>query len=289
MINIDINREFGSIMIVVPHEDDELLMTAGIIKNALENGVDVKVLLATNGDYSCKDYSIGRQRIRESIEGLKLLGLDNENLIILGYADTGMSKDKSFLWNLYKENDKNKILESSCSNETYSLKDHKEYHLKEFDEHSKYTRKNFHDDLKGVIEKYRPRNIFTTSEFDTHGDHSALYYFLVEVLKELRKIDAYEPNLYSGIVHSCDGDENWPIVTDEVSELTCPKLLDKTSTFKWSEALSFNVPENMKSNDYNKNLKWQSISKHKTALKPDAIKFLYSFVKKNEVFWKINW
>lgn len=289
MKNVNIDKEFGSIMVIVPHEDDELLMTAGIIRNALENGLDVKVVLATNGDCGCKDYFIGRQRISESIEGLKLLGLQSENLIVLGYADTGMPKEKSFLWNLYEEKGENKILESSCSNETYSLEDHKEYHFKHFNEHGKYTRKNFHDDLKMLIDEYRPKNIFTTSEFDTHGDHSALYYFLIEVLKEIRKKDNYEPNLYSGIVHSCDGDENWPVITEEVSELTCPKLLEKTSNLKWSEALSFIVPKEMQSNYCEENLKWKSISKHKTALKPDAIEFLYSFVKKNEVFWKINW
>lgn len=39
MKNINIDKDFGSIMIIVPHEDDELLMTGGIIKNALESGV----------------------------------------------------------------------------------------------------------------------------------------------------------------------------------------------------------------------------------------------------------
>ena len=200
-----------------------------------------------------------------------------------------MPKEESFLWNLYEEKDENKILESSCSEETYSLENHKEYHFKNFNEHSKYTRKNFHDDLLGVIEKYMPKNIFTTSEFDTHGDHSGLYYFVVEILKELREKNNYEPNLYSGIVHSCDGDENWPIITEEVSEFTCPKLLEETSNLKWSEALSFIVPKEMQCNNLKENLKREAISKHRTALKPDAIEFLYSFVKKNEVFWKIKW
>ncbi len=68
-----------------------------------------------------------------------------------------MPKEESFLWNLYEEKDENKILESSCSEETYSLENHKEYHFKNFNEHSKYTRKNFHDDLLGVIEKYMPK------------------------------------------------------------------------------------------------------------------------------------
>mgnify|MGYP000488431358 FL=1 len=70
--------------------------------------------MATNGDYDCKDFYVGRARISESIEGLELLGLQSENLIVLGYADTGMPKEESFIWNLYEEKDENKILESSC-------------------------------------------------------------------------------------------------------------------------------------------------------------------------------
>ncbi len=90
----------------------------------------MKVVMATNGDYDCKDFSVGRARISESIEGLELLGLQSENLIVLGYADTGMPKEESFYGIFMKRRDENKILESSCSEETYSLENHKEYHFK---------------------------------------------------------------------------------------------------------------------------------------------------------------
>lgn len=110
MKNINIDKDFGSIMIIVPHEDDELLMTGGIIKNAIESGVDVNVVMATNGDYDCKDFSIGRARISESIEGLELLGLKSENLIVLGYADTVMMKKRYFHPSLHKDSIKNFLL-----------------------------------------------------------------------------------------------------------------------------------------------------------------------------------
>ena len=31
-----IQKDFGNIVIVVPHEDDEILMSAGVIRNAVE-------------------------------------------------------------------------------------------------------------------------------------------------------------------------------------------------------------------------------------------------------------
>ena len=66
-MRLEINEKIKSIMIVVPHQDDEILMTAGVIRRAVEAGVACTVLMATNGDYGCKDFSKGYARLRESI------------------------------------------------------------------------------------------------------------------------------------------------------------------------------------------------------------------------------
>ncbi|MGG5461155.1 PIG-L deacetylase family protein [Clostridium sp. B9] len=288
MIDKHIDESFGSIMIIVPHEDDELLMTAGVIKSALNSGLDVKVVLATNGDYGASDFSIGRTRMKESLDGLTLLGLDRENVIFLGYADTGMPKEESFIGRLYEESDINRIIPSGCSEKTYSLEDGNTYHFKNFSEEGSYCRKDFLGDLEGVIKEYKPMNIFTTSQFDNHGDHSYLYLFVVDVLRELKE-EGIKIDLYSGIVHSFDGDENWPIITENIERFTVPKSLEETSNLKREECLSFRVPMEMQSNINHLNLKWNVINQHKTALKPDAIEFLFSFVKMDEVFWKIDY
>ena len=47
----EIGEGFGSIMVLVPHEDDEILMCAGIMENAVRYGVKLTVVIATNGDY----------------------------------------------------------------------------------------------------------------------------------------------------------------------------------------------------------------------------------------------
>ena len=48
------------------------------------------------------------------------------------------------------------------------------------------------------------------------------------------------------------------------------------------------VPDDMQENDLTKNRKAIALSQHKNALKDDAVEFLYSFVKADEVFWKIT-
>lgn len=280
-----IDKSFGSIMVLVPHQDDEILMCAGIIEKAVRMGLDVKIVMVTNGDYGSSDYSIGRVRLRESIEGLEVLGLSRENCVILGYADTGMPREESFLWNLYQA-EEDKIWKSHCSDRTYGLEEQEEFHYTVFGEHALYTRANCMADLKKVLEKYKPDNIFTTSEEDIHGDHSGLFLMVREIVRELQSGD-YRPALYSGIVHSKAGDENWPMRTKEITPLDCPKDFDTFGVLKWEDRVVFEVPQDMKLLDLKCNKKAEALSKHVTALKPDAVDFLYSFVKADEIFWRI--
>lgn len=280
-----IDQDFGSIMIMVPHQDDEVLMCAGIIANAVRNHLNVMVVMVTNGDYGSTDKTIGQLRLEETISGMKVLGLSEEHLVILGYPDTGMPEADSFLYRLYHEDIPDKVHPSPCSDCTYGLLRKPDFHFMEYGEHALYTRGNCYGDIKGVIEKYRPDNIFTTSEEDTHGDHSGLFLWIEDILKELKK-EGYQPNLYSGIVHSKAGDENWPLRRNAMEELTCPPSFDKSCGLGWENRISFAVPDEMLTENLTVNLKAQALSKHVTALKPDAVEFLYSFIKADELFWK---
>lgn len=283
-----IDENFGSIMIIVPHQDDELLMSAGIVKKAVSQKLNIVVVMVTNGDYESTDYSIGRMRLKETLEGMEYLGLCSEQVIFLGYADTGMVKEESFLWKLYQEEDKDKILESHCSKETYGLEDKTDFHTACYKTPGTYCRRNFYGDLKRVIQEIQPENIFTTSECDIHGDHSGLYLFVKDVLEELKDEVEYEPQLYSGMVHSMEGDDKWPLRAEQIETFTCPKGFEEASGLKWEERISFPVPKEMKIEDRKQNMKYQALSKHRTALKPDAVDYLYSFVKSEEIFWKIK-
>ena len=100
-----------NIMIIVPHEDDEVLMAAGIIEQAVRDEKKITVVMATNGDYEGTDPLTGSVRLPETIAGLKVLGVPEENIIFMGYADTGMENEVSFLYNLFYEKDENKVHE----------------------------------------------------------------------------------------------------------------------------------------------------------------------------------
>ena len=294
-----------NIMVIVPHEDDEILMTAGIIEKAVNGGKRVTVVMATNGDYEGRDKITGSVRLRETMKGLAVLGVPEEHIFFMGYADTGMYPTESFIYKLYQEKDEEKIFFGHCSKETYGLPEKEDYHFLKYGEAANYTRKNFKSDLQTIILEERPDAIFTTSEEDMHGDHSGLFLFVKEILTEQ---EDYHPELYSGVVHSKAGDENWPerkaevfryiqskygigvsyaeSEREKVEESSCPKGFDEGS-LKWEERISFQVPENMLSTDFSRNKKVQALDQHINALKPDAVEFLYSFITSEELFWKI--
>lgn len=279
-----IQKDFGNIVIVVPHEDDEILMSAGVIRKAVEAGISCTVVMATNGDYECSNYEKGQNRLRESIAGLQVLGLSKEHLEIMGYADTGMPREDSFLTHLYEEVEEEKCYPSSCTQETYGLVEKDEFHKKKWGKHGKYCRLDFKKDLKEILREKKAEHIFTTSQYDTHGDHAALYWFVCEVLDELRNEEGYEPSLYCGLIHSCAGDEVWPL--RDTKKFTCPDGLE--GQHPWEQRCTLELPEEMKQEKGTDNLKYQALQQHKTALEPDAYEFLMAFIKDEEVFWKMR-
>lgn len=279
-----IQKDFGNIVIVVPHEDDEILMSAGVIRKAVEAGISCTVVMATNGDYECSNYEKGQNRLRESIAGLQVLGLSKEHLEIMGYADTGMPREDSFLTHLYEEVEEEKCYPSSCTQETYGLVEKDEFHKKKWGKHGKYCRRDFKKDLKEILREKKAEHIFTTSQYDTHGDHAALYWFVCEVLDELRNEEGYEPSLYCGLIHSCAGDEVWPL--RDTKKFTCPDGLE--GQHPWEQRCTLELPEEMKQEKGTDNLKYQALQQHKTALEPDAYEFLMAFIKDEEVFWKMR-
>ena len=70
-MNLDIKKECNNVMVIVPHQDDEILMSAGVIRVCEQNNVPYTVVMVTNGDYGCIDYSKGYARLKESLAGLK--------------------------------------------------------------------------------------------------------------------------------------------------------------------------------------------------------------------------
>ncbi len=257
----------NSILVIVPHSDDEILMFGGLIQRALREKKAVNVCLVTNGDYEATTEEEGIVRPRETIRGLEILGLPRKNIYLLGYADTGMPKTESFLWQLWENPDENQVLTSHVGNHTYGPQEHPDFHRTVFETAGDYTKAGIRKDLCLLLEMLNPDAVYTTHPQDAHGDHAGLYEFVAEQIGDRK--------LFTGFCHSVQGDGAWPL---EGNHFTCPPDLKEC----WDEAWGLELTEAEAAG------KAEALEAHQAALKPDAVEFLHSFMKKDEVYFQME-
>ena len=87
-----------NVLVLAPHQDDEILGAGGLIQICKERGDSVRVVFATNGDHRGSD--IAFRRYHESREALSRIGVPESEIYYLGYGDTGMRACHSFLLRL---------------------------------------------------------------------------------------------------------------------------------------------------------------------------------------------
>ena len=168
------------VMVIVPHEDDDLLISGQVLPSMYKNGADVRVVFATNGDKRVSAYT----RQSEACNALEKLGIPREKVIFLGYPDGTQlyvgKKAYSF---------------SSGWDHTYAGKGFKDYHFDRFGTHAQYTAENMVDDIESVILEYRPDYILAI-DFDTHTDHRGVSISFEKAMERiLKKESGYTPKV----------------------------------------------------------------------------------------------
>lgn len=251
-------------LVIVPHSDDEIILFGGLIRRAIEEKKTVYVALVTNGDYEATTEEEGVTRPLETIRGLKMLGLPEEQIIIMGYADTGMPKQESFLWSLWEAEDEDRVYPSHVGIRTYGPNHHPDFHTAIHGEPVGYSKASFRGDLTELIHELNPDAVFTTHPDDAHGDHAGLYHFV-------REQTGARP-LYTAFCHSELGDSAWP---EKGEHFTCPPGLESL----WKSAVCLNLTRD--EIEHKKN----ALEEHRAALKPDAVDYLRSFIKQDEIYF----
>ena len=111
MPDLDLQLLTGKIVIVAPHMDDEALACGGLIAK-LPNKDRIHIIYATDGMKSPAPIipgrdkispELGKIRMRESIEAMKILGVPEHNLHFLCLPESQMQKNISVLRKLLKE------------------------------------------------------------------------------------------------------------------------------------------------------------------------------------------
>jgi LmbE family N-acetylglucosaminyl deacetylase len=195
------------ILVIAPHPDDETLGGAGVIQKALAAGKKVKVVVMTSGDgftFAVErnfhvltprppDYQrMGEIRHQESLNALKRLGVQNKDVIFLGYPDGGMHRLWQTNWDCRHPY---RALNGSTQS-PYAFS---------FEKGAPYCGANVVKNLDDILRDYRPTDIVYPDSHDQHPDHWATNAFVQYVLTE-RHIRVKE---WTYLVHRGDFPAPW--------------------------------------------------------------------------------
>ena len=93
-------------LIIARHPDDEINLAGQLIIRTNKIGIETFVVYTTNGDAESK---IGNKRITEAIVANKVLGIDEEHVIFLGYPNEW--EGKTHLYNASDDEEYNECFD----------------------------------------------------------------------------------------------------------------------------------------------------------------------------------
>nr|WP_319374186.1 PIG-L family deacetylase [uncultured Methanobacterium sp.] len=196
------------ILIFAPHPDDESLGTGGLIARAVEKNATVKVVMVTDGSRShthtifnqfrastnlTEKVSLPELRHNETLKALKNLGLNENDVIFLGYPDGGLRAILNDHWdysNPYK------------SDNDYNKYDHVPYSFV-YEKNATYSGANIAQNMESIINDFNPTSIFYPDDGDDHPDHWAVSFFAQYAIMETN----YTGAQYTYLVHK---GHHWP-------------------------------------------------------------------------------
>ncbi len=196
------------LLIFAPHSDDETLGSAGLILAAQRVGIEVRVVLETNGDgflfATIRDFQkiyprpadyirLGEMRQQESLAALAVLGVKPDQVTFLGYPDRGTPE----LWNNYWSSQKPyRSPYNGATKSPYTLT---------YDPKAVYAGQDLLGDIGSILKSYRPDMVVYPHPDDVHPDHWGLNAFvrLAVVLAE-HSDPSFRPAQYTYLVHRPD-------------------------------------------------------------------------------------
>ncbi|MBR2715697.1 MAG: PIG-L family deacetylase [Ruminococcus sp.] len=264
------------VMILVPHEDDDINLAGGIIEQYLKYGSDVYVVFATNGDGD-KRYDMSQMgfvRMEEAIKALGMLGVPEKNIIFLGYGD-GWDENGPHIYNACMDI---VVKSNSGRTHTYGLETHYAY-----SNNQSYTYSHYYDDIKHLLLEFRPDVIFCV-DYDTHPDHRALSMLFEKVMGDILKSTDYKPDVYKGFGYRTawgsapDFSESLNIK----STVNCPSKND-VELYSWDERVRFPVDINSLNRQLIDSKLYRALSMYASQNATDSSSRI---INGDKVFWK---
>lgn len=271
----------NTLMVMIPHEDDEINIAGSLICGAREEGMQVICVFATNGDYQY----IPDVRIREAIRALAVLGVPKDDIVFLGYPDGGGHGEYSVFLHGQKES-----VQAHGRTETCGGKGIPEFCAAESGVHHEYLWENLLKDLEAVILKYLPDGI-AAIDWDTHPDHRmcslAFDRAMGKILNE--KGDAWQPVVLKAFAYATafEGLKDFYQVNLPSTKLNPGKVLQEgkpdNPNFSWDQRIRLPVPESCRTQHLGKNKIFHALTCH---MSQKAMRRAEQIINGDQIFWE---
>lgn len=240
----------NKIVIIVPHQDDELSIAGSLIASCMDKCFEPYVVFTTNGDAFECDQGL---RMSEALNALSIIGITKEHVIFLGYPDNLVEGEGLY----YKDDYEN--IEHNGHSVTYGHNEINEYIYIKEKKHNQYNRFNFRNDILSILRDLHPE-IIIVNDYDSHQDHKLTYISTLEAVKILLIEDPfYKPLLLTKYAYS----NNWFGISDYFQKPLKPtikvELEAENPDAIWENRLVFNVPESCKTYKLKDNLIYKSL------------------------------
>lgn len=270
-----------TLMVIVPHEDDEINIAAPAIAGAVEEGLRVLCVFLTTGDW---DY-IPDVRIGEAVKALDVLGVSADNVIFLGYPDGGVHGERSVF-----VHGRTAPVTAWGANMTRGAVGKSEYYMAETGHHHTCTWDHLLADMERVIDTHRPDGILCV-DLDSHPDHRECSIAFETVMgRILRKKDNdYTPVVLKAFAYNTAFEAvedfyqtNLPSTVINTSRLLNKEGLDNPR-FDWDERIRLPVVEACRTQDLGRNKTFAALTMH---ISQKASRRAGQIINGDEVFWR---
>lgn len=268
------------VLLVVPHEDDEYNIGSGIMEKYVDCASQVKIVFVTNGDM----YGGAHVRFAESTACAKVVGIPEEDLIFLGYGDSWNSEEYGHIYNAPGD-----VVVTSAfgATKTYAGDEHPDYRTATTGKSADYTRNNIKQDIRQIIEDYRPDVIYAI-DLDEHWDHRAVSLLFEEVMGDILKEDegGYKPGIFKAFGYCTAWDAAPDFYAMNVGATVNPgsgDVMEKNPDYLWSQRTRLPVAERYLARTKRSSAAYSAIEAFDTQF---GMRNFRKIVNSDKVFWE---
>ena len=261
------------VMLIVPHEDDEINVLGGVMEEYVKYGSQVYPVFVTNGDYS----GSAETRYAEAMAVADFIGIPEENVTFLGYGDQWAENGP----HIYNAAPGEVVTSYAGKNQTHGTQVKSAYR-----EGRDYTIDHLLEDLADVILTCRPDTIYC-SDYDIHIDHKATTLVFEKVMgKILKENPEYRPEVYKGFAYTA----SWYSVSDyfvpnihSTVNVFMPPLNQQPAVYRWEDRIRLPVRADTLSRSIRSSGTYRTLELHESQ---HAVSQADRVINSDRVVWK---